>query len=203
MVAKVGGDAVLLPAGFVRGRGMNWIRREAELSHVINLSAPRGTYFVQWGVLAEGAAPIVWGHADRPDDVADALMAGTPSSIRHPAACSGFRLNDVNEREEVQRTAAALALDMGVVAERLRSFHTRRDLRLYLMSNRQRTDRRDFVIPAKLPLKLFHAATLAVLDGAPEAADLVAEAMSEMSSSDDTAQSRGERLQAALATWNN
>lgn len=198
-VAKQGGDEVLLPAGFVRGRGMNWVRRGTELSHVINLSAPRGTYFVQWGVLAAGSAPIVWGRSDHQDDVGDALMSGTPSNIRHPPACSGFRLNDVNDPEEIERTATALAIDLQVVEERLREFRTRRDLLTYLMANRERTDRRDFVIPANLPLKLIHAATLAVLDGAPEAAALVAEAAGEMSSG-ELSQARVKRLQVALTT---
>jgi hypothetical protein len=179
---------------------MNWVRRESELSHVINLSAPRGNYFVQWGVLAAGSAPIVWGRGDYDGDVGDALMSGTPSTIRHPAACAGFSLKDVNDAEDIDRTATALAVDMQRVEERLRSFRTRRELRMYLMANKERTDRRDFVVPSSLGLKLFFAATLAVLDRDSEANVLAAAALREMSSDGELGRGRRSRLQAAAET---
>ena len=61
--------------------------------------------------------------------------------------------------------AEALRPDLRVTEERLREFQSRRDVREYLLLNRDRIDRRDFVIPANLPLKLFKASALAILDG--------------------------------------
>jgi hypothetical protein len=66
--------------------------------------------------------------------------------------------------------------DLAVVEGWTRSFRSRAAIRTYLLENRDRTDRRAFVIPAKLPLKLFTAAALAVADRDPSAFDLVREA---------------------------
>ena len=59
----------------------------------------------------------------------------------------------------------------------------------------QRTPLRGFIVPASLPLKLFTAATLAVLDGDVEAKNLIDEATTALNSSrGEITRSRLERL---------
>lgn len=55
-------------------------------------------------------------------------------------------------------------------------FKTRREVWTYLLENRDPTDRRDFVVPADLPLKLLTAAAFAAVDGDRMACDLLPEA---------------------------
>lgn len=125
------------------------------------------------------------GHEAPYGDVGFAIVSGTPGTIRHPAPGQSFELDDDNDAERVEAIAVALAQELRVVEQRLRAFRTRREVRDYLMVNRDRKDRRDFVIPANLELKLFTAASLAVIDGDPAACDLVVETEAEMASRRD------------------
>ncbi len=102
-------------------------------------------------------------------------MSGTPGSIRHPAPGQSWILESANDQVAVSEIVEAVRNDMKIVADRLGEFRTRRDLREYLMLNREPIDMRHFVIPANLPLKLLTAATLAVIDGDNEARELLPE----------------------------
>ena len=193
-------EAVLIPAGFdPQGQGA-WVRRTLELQHVIALLARRGMYDVQWGIVSPEAVPFLWGASTELGDVGAAVVSGTPGTIHHPAACQSFRLEASVTTDAVREISAGLSLDLGQVEQRLRAFSTRRELRGYLMLNRDAKDRRDFVIPANLPLKLFTAATLAVIDADPDACELVADAEQAMAHfTDDVSVSRLRRLRDASA----
>jgi hypothetical protein len=174
-IVSEGIDPVLVPAGFEpRGR-QAWVCQMPELQHVIALESRYRTFDVQWGVVSPELVPFLWGTPGKEGDVAWSAMTGRPSGIHRPAACPGFRLDEQVPGEEVQRITAGLSEDLRRVEEYLRAFSTRRELRDYLMANRDPIDRRGFVVPANLPLKLFTAAALAVVDGDPDAPGLVAD----------------------------
>lgn len=173
-------EAALVPAGFESTGKLAWLRRTPELQHVIALLSRRGMYDLQWGVVSPEAAPFLWGEPAREGDVGAAVMSGTPGSIHHPAPCQSFRLDAMVPADDVERIVTGLSSDLRPVEKRLRVFSTRRDVRSYLLLNRDPKDRRDFVIPANLPLKLYTAATLAVIDGDPEACGLIADAEQSM-----------------------
>lgn len=169
-------EAALISVGFESKGRRAWLRRTPELQHVIALLSRRGMYDIQWGLVSPEAAPFLWGRPAQEGDVGAAVMSGTPGSIRHPAACQSFRLDAMVPADDIERIIVGLSADLRRVEERLRVFSTRRDVRAYLLLNRDPKDRRDFVIPANLPLKLYTAATLAVIDGDPEACELIADA---------------------------
>jgi hypothetical protein len=199
-IVCAGVEPVLLPAGFRKVGSLSWVRVEAELHHVIVLLGRRGMYDVQWSVVCPEAAAILWGRESILGDVGEAVMSGTPSTIRHPAAGQYFRLEDANDASSIEQIASSLLRDMRVVEERLRVFTTRRELRTCLVLNRDEKDRRDFVIPANLPLNLFIAASLAFLDADPAACDLVVEAEKAMSRyHDELSLARLSRLRSAAA----
>ncbi len=192
-------ERVLLAAGFARSAALSWTRPTAELRHIIAILGRRGLYDVQWGVASPEVVPILWGRPYRAGDVGDSVMSGTPGTIRHPAACQSFRLGDANDATVVGEVSTRIARDMEVVQKRLTDFGTRRELRTYLMLNRERKDRRDFVIPAAFPLKLLTAAALACVDHDPSTATLVAETESAMSRfTDELSLARLARLRSAL-----
>ena len=107
-------------------------------------------------------------------------MSGTPGSIRHPAPGQSWTLEPANDMDAVAKIADEVRIDMQVVANRLADFKTRRDVRDYLMLNRDPVDARDFVIPANLPLKLMTAASLALIDRDTAVCDLLPEVESQM-----------------------
>jgi hypothetical protein len=199
-ILSEGIDAVLVPDGFeARGRRA-WLRQTSELQHVIGLESRYGTFRVQWGVVSPEAIPYLWGTPAKEGDVAWSAMTGTPSGIRHPATCEWFRVDDPVAVEEVQRIAGGLSADLRRVEEYLRPFTTRQELREYLLANRDPKDRRGFVVPMNLPLKLFTAAALAVIDHDPEADGLIAEAEQAMAGyKDDLTRARLDRLKAGTA----
>lgn len=180
-VVDRGINDVLLPAGFDPVSKLSWCRSTGELRHVVELLSRRGTYVAQWGVVSPEATWFLWGR-DGGMDVGDAVMSGTAGSIRHPARAQSFRLDGTVDTDVL---AADVAADMVTIDRWLRRFETRADLRTYLMENRDRKDRREFVIPANLPLKLYTAAVLAVIDGAEDADDLVTDAAGELERFDD------------------
>jgi hypothetical protein len=197
---KQGVEAALRPEGFEPAGQLAWLRRTPELHHVIALLARRGMYDVQWGIVSPEATHYLWGVDPLAGDVGQAIVSGTPSSIQHPAQCQSFRIEGSVSADAVRAIVAGLSTDLGLVEIRLRSFTTRREVRDYLLLNREPKDRRDFVIPANLPLKLFTAATLAVIDADPGARDLVAETEQAMGRfKDDISSARLERLRAASA----
>jgi hypothetical protein len=175
-IVAEGFEAVLLPAGFESTqRKLTWARPSRELHHIVTVLRKRQLYDVQWGVFATGAAEIIWGVPSDPSDVGQAVLSGTPGTIRHPAPGQSWRLDSSTDQAATEAIADAVRSDMQVVASRLAAFETRHDVRTYLLLNRDPIDRRDFVIPANLPLKLLTAATLAVLDRDKAVCDLVSE----------------------------
>lgn len=170
-------DALLSPAGFEPHGRSSWVRCTAELQHVIALLARRGTYDVQWGVVSPEAVPYLWGTPPELGDVGGAVMSGTPGTIHHPPARQSFRLDAEGASvDAVDLIAGGLSSDLERVQRRILAFSTRKELRDYLMLNRDAKDRRDFILPANLPLKLFVAAVLALVDEDPAALGLAQEA---------------------------
>ncbi len=96
------------------------------------------------------------------------------SSIRHPARAQSF--DAATLAVDSASIVAGLREDLAVVEEWTTAFVSRAAVRSYLLENRDPTDRRAFVIPSKLPLKLFTAAALAVADRDPVECALVKEA---------------------------
>jgi hypothetical protein len=120
----------------------------------------------------------MWGLPYVPFDVGLAIVGGTPSTIQHPARAQSF--DAATLAADSASIVAGVREDLAVVADWMPPFTTRARIRSYLLENRDRTDRRAFVIPAKLPLKLFTAAALAVADGDPAACDLLRQAEVEL-----------------------
>src|SRR5260370_36188010 len=173
-------DAVLVPEGFNRvERKYTWVRRTSELVHVVAVLHRRRQYDIQWGVVSPEAAELLWGRAADPTDVGQSVMSGTPGKIRHPAPGQSWTLDEVTDGQ-LQQIIEAVRADLEVVAKRLNAFQRRRDLMTYLLQNRDRIDRRDFLIPANLPLKLGTATALALADHDKQACDLLPEVDREM-----------------------
>jgi hypothetical protein len=190
-------DPVLVPAGFRPGGRRAWLRQTSELQHVIALESRYGGFGVQWGVVSPEAVPYLWGTPAEEGDVAWSAMTGRPSGVHRPAACEWFRLEEPVPVEEVQRITVGLAADLRRVEEYLRPFSTRRDLRGYLLANRDPKDRRGFVVPMNLPLKLFTAAALAVVDRDQRACGLITETVEALAPfKDDFTRARLDRLRA-------
>ncbi len=175
-IIRAGVEPVLFAAGFERAGATSWVRHKSELDHMVGLPAYSSSRSIQWGIVCPEAVAFLWDKPPRIIDVAWSVLTGTPGTPGHPAACGPIRLDDENDPEQIEVLAAAVAIDMHEVDERMRPFDTRRQLRSYLLENRDPTDKRGFVVPVSLPLKLYTAAVLAVLDRAPDAADLVTEA---------------------------
>lgn len=174
-------SGTLLPAGFVSRRaGRTWHRETEQLGHVVALLERRGTVDVQWGITCPEVARVLWEHVPESatPDVSYAVVSGTPGSVSHPARAQSFTLAEIETH--LKSLADGIQTDMSAVVPFLDRFSTRESLATYLLENRDRTDRREFVIPAKLPLKLFTAAALLFVDSAPDACDLVAEAEAEL-----------------------
>ncbi|MDP9886080.1 hypothetical protein J2W21_003605 [Sinomonas atrocyanea] len=188
-------EAILRPAGFEPCAKLAWIRGAGELQHVVALLVRRGMYDVQWGVVSPEAVPFLWGRPAQRGDVGDAVLSGTPGTVHHPPAAQSFRLEPTVRLGAVSKISAGLSVDMGRVEQRLSGFSSRRELRTYLMANRDAKDRRDFVIPANLPLKLFVATALAIIDGDQMACGLLAETEHAMAPyKDEISTGRLERL---------
>ena len=191
-------DAVLLPQGFNRAkRKHTWVRATRELFHTISILHRRRQYDIQWGVVSPEVAELLWAGPPDPSDVGQSAMSGTPGTIRHPAPGQSWTLNEAME-PELQNLIETVRGDLRVVGERLAQFERRRDLRNYLLENRDRIDRRDFLVPANLPLKLVTATALALADQDREACELLGEVDREMARfQDNLSVERVERLHRA------
>jgi hypothetical protein len=179
LIVQRAGTRHLAPLGFVADGTRSWVRRTGELGHVIALTSRSHRYQVQWGVVSPEASPILfgsWAAGAREYDVAASVLTGSPGSLRHPAGCPSFRLDPEVETTLIDDVVETLPADLVLCASWLEPLQTRQDLRTFLLANRDDKDRRGFVVPAHLPLKLFTAATLAVLDDDPAADGLEAEA---------------------------
>jgi hypothetical protein len=176
-IVRDGIESVLLSEGFEASGNLNWVRDVGELKHVIALLSRRDWFDVQWGVVSPAVTSILWGpQIQDSSDIRYSAISGTPGTIRHPPACQSFELSNENDEKRIKDVTLAISNDIRVVEERLRVFITRRGLRDYLLENKSLKDRRDFIIPSGLPLKLLTAAALAVADDDWDAEALAAEA---------------------------
>ena len=172
---EAGFGGVLTPAGFASSRDRRiWIRTEDEVEHVVALLTRRGSFDVQWGLVCPEIVDVMWGAPYKAFDIGQAIVSGTPGTIRHPAQAQSF--DAATLAAHTASIVMGVREDLAVVEAWTRPFRTRLDVRAYLLENRDPTDRRAFVIPAKLPLKLYTAAALAVADGDATGCDLVTEA---------------------------
>jgi hypothetical protein len=196
-VVSEGVEPVLVPAGFGRlGRRRTWVRWTPELSHVISLEGRDGSLVAQWGVCCDEAVGVLWGAEAEAPDVRWAVLSGTPAGIRHPSPGSWIVLSAVPSDDLLASVREA----MGATEAYLGPFQTRRDIREYLLAERETKDRRGFVVPANLPLKLLVAATLAILDADPSAPNLTADAENSLSAfHDPLTAGRVSRLRALAA----
>jgi hypothetical protein len=197
-VVREGVDPVLVPRGFARvGRRVTWARATPELAHVVTLDGRgRGSHVIQWGVLCDAVAAVLWGEEAGGLDVRWAVLTGTPSGI--DPTCSAWV---TPKQESWDSDVAALRDALVMVADYLVQFQTRRDVRDYLLQNREPKDRRGFLVPANLPLKLLVAAALATHDDDPSAETLRTEAETALAPySDRLTGERLARLRAASAT---
>ena len=161
-ITSRGVEAVLGSFGF-EPEGLPGGPGNGGLQHVVALLSRRGTYDVQWGIVNPEATPFFWGgptnwrrwasHRQRHAQLAIPASSGVPI------------ISDLNEglasADAVQVIVAGLSAHLSRVEARLRAFTTRREVRDYLLVNREPKDRRDFAIPGNLPLQLLTAATLA------------------------------------------
>lgn len=180
-ILRIGLADVLEPAGFEPTTPRSWLRDTGELRHVIALQQRWGSYSIQWGVISPELVSLLWTENINDRDVAAAAMTGSAERLIRPLACPGFELDDRVGTDQIEQIAVPLGSDVRRMADRLAVFTTRRELRDYLLENRNDPDRRDFTIPAGLPLKLYTAAALAVVDRDPGAAALIAETEQAMS----------------------
>jgi hypothetical protein len=175
-IAAIGLRDALSPFGFEPGKGLSWLRDTSELRHVIALVPSRGNHVVQWGVVSSEIVPLLWAEPVDDRGVAASAMTGGSSAIHQPPACPGFSLDAQVARHDIDEFGAALATDALRFEAWVHDFTTRRELRDYLLENRDDSDPRGFLIPSGLPLKLFTAAALAVIDRDPAACALIPEA---------------------------
>lgn len=180
-IVKDAFDAVLKPEGFVRvGQRRTWTRQTTELVHIVTILHRHNQYDIQWGVFSAEAVEVLFGVSADPTDVGQSVMSGTPGTIRHPALGQSWNLTGVDE-DALQVLIGSIRDNLQIVQKHLRSFERRIDVRAHLLENRDPMDRRDFLIPASLPLKLLTAATLAVADQDKEACVLIPEVDHELS----------------------
>ncbi len=176
-VLASGLEEPLAPLGFVASRDRRtWVRETGELCQVIAVWKRRESFTTQWGIVCPELVDVMWGVPYKAFDVGQSIVTGTPSSIRHPAQAQSFAAATLETVAGAAGVAAGVREDVAVVTEWMDPLQTRRALREYLLANRDATDRRAFVVPANLPLKLLTAAGLAVVDGDPASWGLLAEA---------------------------
>ena len=180
-----GVDPALTRGGFARdGRRQVWVRDD-QVAHVVAIGKRYGTLSAQWGVYTPELAVVLWAAAPEPIDVAYSFMGGHMSGVIKTRA-DGFEIGEAGtierqgEKVSFDDFIPALQRDMGDMATWLKPLTTRATVRDYLLANRDATDRRGFIVPAKLPLKLLVCAGLAILDGAPEATSLTDEAIASL-----------------------
>lgn len=159
--------------GFVPNRSKRvWLRRASELEHVLELGRTHGRYQVQWGIVSPELVEIMWGIPHSEFTVSQSAVTGLGKTMDGRLATfdDAALLSDLDSVVE-QVNAAVVAVEALT-----RPLATRRALRDFLLANRDPTDRRGFVVPAKLPLKLLTVAALAAVDGDAGTPALLAEA---------------------------
>lgn len=160
---------VLEADGFVRiRRSSAWMRQEAELRHLWKFETRSGRVRVQWGVLSEVALPKLWLNppADAAERVEYSAMAGWLANMPGEPRPLGARGVDAGLAEQASAGTAWLC-----------RFSRRADLVDYLLEVDDAKDRRGFIIPANLPLKLLTCAFLLDADDSPDAGALAERAL--------------------------
>jgi hypothetical protein len=163
--------------GFARiRRSRVWMRQDAELRHLCRVEARSDHVQVQWGVLSEVVVPQLW--LDPPPDAGERVEY---------SAMTGWLANmPGHQRESVAAAAdAGLAEQASAGAVWLRRFTRRADLVDYLLEVDDAKDRRGFVVPANLPLKLLTCAFLLDADGSPDARGVAARAVEHLGQQKD------------------
>lgn len=182
-------------SGFHRvGRSSCWTRKTPELTHLVAFETRSGTVRTHWGVSCAEVMADLWPQvpSGAEHDPAYSVMTGWLDRV--PGATASLVI-EPSDAEGV----ASLARDLRRAAMWLARFERRHELVAYLLEVRDDKDRRGFVVPANLPLKLTCCAFLLAADGSGEAADLAAGALARMSpvtSRDQVSSHRRKRLKA-------
>jgi len=162
--------------------------------HQIAITARHEHYTAQWGVFVAELVPILYDVAADEADVSQAAVTGALSAVKYPSITTSLSSPESMAALDVERVQE----EVTEWASWMAGFDTRAAIREYLLQNRDATDRREFVVPAKLPLKLLTAAALAVADGDEGAEALVEEAAVALARFDGpTTAGRLQRLRAA------
>jgi hypothetical protein len=181
IITSDGFGLALTPAGFTPfRRGRTWIREANEIQHLVSLEKSPSGYQVQWGLMCREVVPLLWGFAAARPHVGHSIVTGHSTGPCKAARVPWFSSAEL--QSSAPQIAEKLREDLVELAGWLDEFQTRADVRAYLLQNRDATDRREFLIPAKLALKLLTAAALALADESPDACQLVADAVHELRS---------------------
>jgi hypothetical protein len=168
-------------AGFSRlGRSSVWRREPGDLVHLLQFQVRAARLRVQWGVLSLDVLDALW--PDLPpsagSDVAYSVMTGWLTSI--PGTTSPVDVEMPAATSEKEARLAPLSQDLRVAASWLRSFQRRPDVVDYLLAVQDPKDRRGFLVPSNLPLKLASCAFLLHADGATTAPAMAQRALDAM-----------------------
>lgn len=167
----------LAKCGFHRlGRSSVWVRDVSELRHLLRFEVRRATVSVQWGVLSEAVLPALWDQLPpgATDDVAFSAMTGWLNGVPGTVCPVAVDLGGADE------PLLALSDDLATAGDWLAQFSVRLDLVHYLLAEDEPKDRRGFLIPTSLPLKLTTCAFLLDADRSREAGAVAARALSAM-----------------------
>jgi hypothetical protein len=159
-------------AGFRRkGRSGTWLRQANTLVHIVNFEQRAERLLTQWGVLDPALIPMLWPEqpADASERVAYSFMTGwlerlPGTALQTPPLQGGPELQLIRE-------------DLRVAARWLSTFAQRRAACEYLLAEQKPTDRRGFIVPSMLPLKLTTCAFLSAVSGESSAAALAHKAL--------------------------
>jgi len=159
-------------AGFERvGQKQRWMRPMSELVHIVAVGYRHGSYDVEFLLGCPPAAGILYGNESA--DASDpnfALVLGAAVDFRRRPRLNGFKLWDGMADAQVMALVQAAHDDSAAIAVWLERFQTREDLRRHLVETRGKGFRWPTLGMGLVDLT---AATLAVLDRAPEAPELI------------------------------
>lgn len=168
----------LADRGFSRaGRSSVWFRDATELRHLVKINVSRGKVMVQWGVLSEAVLFALWDKLppNAADDVAYSAMTGWLRGVPGTTCPVAIDLPDASTQSD--GALQSVSNDLATAADWLTQFDRRHDLVRYLLAVEEPKDRRGFLVPANLPLKLATCAFLLDADKSPNAADTASRAL--------------------------
>jgi hypothetical protein len=162
------------------GRSSVWRRETEQLVHLVRLEVSRGAALIQWGVMSEVLIDSLW--CESPDkalwDVGYSAMTGWLSGI--PGTALPVAVPIAEQVGEAESTLHALSDDVSIAAAWLAGFVRRSDLVSFLMAVDAPKDRRGFLIPTNLPLKLTTCAFLLAADNSASAMAMAKRALNEL-----------------------